>query len=102
MSKRGKFKVMIDRENEYNKWQLFIDATKEDFEIYYTSLPEASNNQLAISQAQRKKCRIDITDEDAFVYIRTVSPTVIEYVVATEDGILNETYVTAVTSLDLN
>ncbi|SOC09136.1 hypothetical protein SAMN05880501_105184 [Ureibacillus xyleni] len=101
-SKRGKFKVDIDRETPYNEWLLFIDAAEEDFELYYTSLPEATNNQLDISQVLRKKCRIDSVNEDAFVYLRKVSPTIIEYVVATEEGIQNATYSSDITTLELN
>ena len=93
---------MIDQEEEYNKWHLFIDASEEDFEIYYTSLPEASTNQLDIKQAQRKKLRIEYVDDSAFVYIRTVSPTVIEYVVADEDSILNEIYLSEITKVELS
>ncbi|OAH52820.1 MULTISPECIES: biotin/lipoyl-containing protein [Bacillaceae] len=102
MGKKGKFKTIIDREESYNKWHLFIDASEEDFEIYYTSLPEASTNQLGIKQTQRKKLRIEYVDDSAFVYIRRVSPTVLEYVVAYEDSILNEAYLSEITKVELN
>ncbi|MET1029832.1 biotin/lipoyl-containing protein [Domibacillus tundrae] len=100
--KKGKFKTVIDQEETYNTWHLFIDASEEDFEIYYTSLPEASTNQLDIKQVQRKKFRIEHVDDTAFVYIRTVRPTVIEYVVAYEDSILNEVYLSEITKVELS
>lgn len=100
--KKGKFKSVIDQEEKYNIWHLFIDASEEDFEVYYTSLPEASTNQLDIKQAQRKKFRIEHVDDSAFVYIRTVSPTVIEYVVAYEDSIINEVYLSEITKVELS
>lgn len=100
--KKGKFKTVIDQEETYNTWHLFIDASEEDFEIYYTSLPEAGTNQLDIKQAQRKKFRIEHVDDAAFVYIRTVSPTVIEYVVAYEDSILDNVYLSNITKVELS
>ncbi|MDM5332962.1 biotin/lipoyl-containing protein [Ureibacillus composti] len=102
MGKKGKFKKVIDQEDKYNIWHLFIDASEEDFEIYYTSLPEASTNQLDIKQVQRKKLRIAHVDDSAFVYIRTVSPTVIEYVVADEDSIVNNVYLSEITKVELS
>ncbi|MCI2255256.1 hypothetical protein L2D08_12850 [Domibacillus sp. PGB-M46] len=100
--KKGKFKTVIDQEEKYNTWHLFIDASEEDFEIYYTSLPEAGTSQLDIKQAQRKKFRIEHVDDSAFVFIRTISPTVIEYVVAHEDGILNGIYLSDITRVELS
>ncbi|MCY8938494.1 biotin/lipoyl-containing protein [Peribacillus frigoritolerans] len=102
IGRKGKLKTMIDQEEEYNKWHLFIDASEEDFEIYYTSLPEASTNQLDIKQAQRKKLRIEHVDDSAFVYIRTISPTVIEYVVADEGSIISGNYLSEITKVDLS
>lgn len=83
------FRVVIDREIEYQKWVYFIDASEVDFEFYYTSLPEATTNQLPIGEVHKKICRIEEANEEANVYIRVVEPTVIEYGVATEDGIKN-------------
>ncbi|OMP66275.1 biotin/lipoyl-containing protein [Domibacillus epiphyticus] len=101
-AKKGKFKTVIDPAEKYNVWHLYIDASEEDFEIYYTSLPEAGTNQLDIKQTQRKKFRIEHVDDSAFVFIRTVSPTVIEYVVANEESILNEVYLSEITKVELN
>ncbi|WP_052352936.1 acetate and sugar kinases/Hsc70/actin family protein [Neobacillus dielmonensis] len=102
MNRRGKFRVVLDREEAYNEWHEFIDASEEDFELYYTSLPEASRNQMDIHHASRKKCKIDRVDDSAFVYVRTVSPTVIEYVTATEDGITTGNFLGDIMKLELS
>lgn len=98
---KGKFIVEIDREITYGKWTTFVDAYYEDFEIYYTNLPEASSNKMSITEVLRKKCRISITSETANVYIRAVSPTVIEYVVAEDDKINKEDYLSEITQINL-
>ncbi len=45
--------------------------------------------------------KLDVTDEDALVYIRVVSPTAIEYVVAHEEGIANEKYLNDIKRIEL-
>lgn len=101
MSRKGKFKVIVDREEGYGNWHHFIDASEEDFELYYTELPEASRNQLEIQQANRRKCKINMTSDSANVYIRLVAPTRIEYVVAEDDGLKQENYLNSIMQLDL-
>ena len=93
-NKRGKFKMEIDRDTEFNKWVEFIDAYEDRFEIYYTSQPKATNNKMDIKDAMRKKCKIAVTseDEDVNVFIRFVSPSKIEYVVANRNEIGEEKY----------
>ena len=44
------------------------------------------------SAIKKRIFTIESVDENALVYIRVVSPSEIEYVVATEDGIKNEQY----------
>ncbi len=94
MSKRKKFRVVIDRDAEYNQWIDFIDASEDTFEVYYASIAMASTNQLDISDnsVKKKMLKIGVVDEDALVYIRLVNATDFEYVVATEDGIENNEY----------
>ena len=95
MSKRKKFHVLIDRNEEYNQWIDFIDASEDTFEVYYASIGMASTNQLDISDNSVKKkiLKIDVVDEDAFVFIRLVNSTDFEYVVATEEGVKNNEYI---------
>lgn len=102
--KKKNFKVEIDRETAYNKWIDFIDATVEQFEIFYTSNPSSSTNKLPIDDESIKKLlvNLDITDDDALVYIRLVSPTEIEYVVAKEDEIKKEEYLCNIKKISLD
>lgn len=101
-SKKGYFKVIIDRNNDYHKWYDFIDGDEEDFEIYYTDLPEASTNHMKIQDTKRKKCKIELTNDQARVFLRTISPTMIEYVVATEKGIQGGEYLSEIKQLELD
>lgn len=95
------FECVIDRNTPYYQWNCFIDASVEDFEIYYTSLPEAkTKNSLTIEKVKKKLCRIDETSDYADIYIRFVSPNAIEYVVAAQDGIENEQYLSEIKRLE--
>lgn len=98
---RKKFKPVIDRNIPYNKWVKFIDATEEDFELYYTNLPEATTNQLDSKDLNKKMCRIKETDKDAYVYLRAISPTVIEFVVSNEDLINEDRFLGVTQELEL-
>ena len=98
----GKFCVDISREVKYNEWQLFIDASEDEFEFYYTNLPEATTNNLSIDGLRRKNIILPIEDEEANVYIRAVSPSCIEYVVSKEEDIKNEKYMTDIEKIELS
>ena len=98
----GKFCVDISREVKYNEWQLFIDASEDEFEFYYTNLPEATTNNLSINGLKRKNIILPIEDEDANVYMRAVSPSCIEYVVSKEEDIKNEKYMTDIEKIELS
>ncbi|MGL5658852.1 MAG: hypothetical protein ACRDDK_07185 [Cetobacterium sp.] len=103
-SRKKQFKVIVGREIEYNKWIEFIDASEDKFELYYTDQPMASTNKMNIvdESIRLKRLDIDFVDEDAMVYIRLVSPSVIEYVVALEAEIKNEKYLGKVQQMQLN
>lgn len=103
-NRKKQFKVVIEREIEYNKWIEFIDASEDKFELYYTDQPMASTNKMNIvdESIRLKRLDIDFVDEDAMVYIRLVSPSVIEYVVALEAEIKNEKYLGKVQQIQLN
>jgi len=92
--RRGRFKVVVDRDIEYNEWIDFIDASEDTFELFYSSQSSVSTNKISIDDNAIKKIilKIDIVDDDALVYIRTVSPTEFEFVVALENEIENERY----------
>jgi hypothetical protein len=103
MSQRRKFRVVIDRNTEYKQWIDFIDAGEDTFEIYYASIAMASTNQLAISDPSIKKkmLKIDVIDEDASIFIRLINATEIEYVVAHEEGIENNDYLSSIKNIYL-
>lgn len=86
------FKVIIDRNIQYNEWIRFRHAKVSEFELYYTELPEATTNKLSIKEVSKKMCRTNIADENAAIYIRAVEPSLIEYTVATEEEIKNNEY----------
>lgn len=98
---RKKFNVVIGRDVEYKKWIEFIDSTENDFEIYFTDLPEAATNSLPIKGINKKMCRIDETHNDSFVYIRAVEPSVIEYVAALPEEIEEGKYISDVKQVKL-
>lgn len=94
MNKKRKFRVSIDREEEYNKWINFIDASEDTFEIYYTSIATASTNQLEISDVSIKKkmLTIDTVNDQASVFIRLKNATEFEYVVANDEAVMNNEF----------
>ena len=94
INKKKKFKVIIERDTEYKRWINFTDASIDSFEVYYTSQSIVTRNDLPISDNSIKKLILntDIEDDDAYIYIRVVSPTEFEYAVAYEDDIENEEY----------
>ena len=99
---KKKFQVILDRDISYGKWVSFIDAGEEDFEIYYTNLPEAHTNQLPIKEVSKKLCRITEVNPDADVYIRAVAPSAIEYAVATEESIADGKVLSEIVRLELS
>jgi hypothetical protein len=102
-SRKKKFKVVVDREQKYNEWVDFIDASQETFEIYYSSQSLVSTNKIPIDDNSIKKriLKIDKIDDEALIYVRTITPTAFEYVVAHEDEIDDEKYLTAIERVSL-
>lgn len=86
---------------EYHVWYNYIDAGVEDFELYYTKLPDSVNGQLDIGSVMMKRERIDIVDDNAFVFIRAVAPRTLEYVVATEEGIETGDFLSPIKKIEL-
>ena len=85
ISKRGKFKMVLDRNQvAYGQWVRLIDAGVADFEIYYTSLPNAAKMAITETGIYNKRCRLSETNESADVFIRCVddSPEDIEYCIS--------------------
>ena len=72
-------------EIDYKKWVPFQGATREVVRIYYTNNPmaDAKLEQLSIENVPYKEINIEVK-EDAYLFIRTVEPDMVEYVVAKE------------------
>ena len=103
-SRKRKFKVIVDKNESFNKWICFVDASIDEFEIFYSSSPKVSNNQIAINDDAIRKMiiKLDVIDDNALVYIRLVSPTTVEYVVAYEDRIQQNDYLSEVKKINFS
>lgn len=103
-NKKKMFSVVIDRDTDFNKWIEYIDAAEKRFEIYYTEQPTAGLNRLSImdESIKLKRVDIDIVNEDAMVYFRIVSPSIVEYTVALPNKIESEEYLGDIYQLQLN
>ncbi len=102
INKKKKFKVLIDKEIKYNQWYKFIHAVNNDFEIYYSMLPTATTGNLGIQDAQRQCATIETTDENGFIWIRAVSPSLIQYTVAKDKEINKSIKENQIYTLELN
>ncbi|OOF08151.1 molecular chaperone DnaK [Salinivibrio sp. PR5] len=102
-NRKKKFKPLIERDVNFNEWIDFTYADYQTFEIFYTDQPSTSTGQVAISDTSIKKkvIKLDTTDDDALVFIRVVSPTAIEYVIANEDDIHNDIYLNEINRIEL-
>lgn len=102
-ARKGKFKPLIDREVTFNQWVEFTYADYQKFEIYYTDQPSCSTGQMAINDPSIKKktVKLDLTDEHASVYLRVISPSEIEYVIALPDQISTNHYLNSIQSIQL-
>ena len=90
----GHFHVRIGKQVPYQSWAAFCYADEEDFEIYYTSEPQAIENQMPPEAVKHVNCRIEADDvsdaDDTMIYIRKVKPDMIEYAVGTEEDFSQE------------
>ena len=98
---RRNFRMMFDRNIEYNKWIKFIKATSEmeTFEFYYTELPECTSGELEIknnSAIRKKKCLLDKSEDNANVYFRFISPSQLEYVVTNDEMLEEGKYISSI------
>ncbi len=88
-NKKRKFKPIIDRNTKFNVWYPFIDAG-DNFDIFYTNLPEAVSNQMNIQKAKRITIQISEPDSEKIVFIRAVKSNVIEYRIARNESELSD------------
>lgn len=83
--KKGKFRLIIDRNAKMKTWYKFIDAGGA-FDILYTDRPEAATGNAPMTIAKQKHISIEHPDPNAFVYIRPVESRVIEYMIARDES----------------
>ncbi|GMT38644.1 hypothetical protein NHP20013_07230 [Helicobacter bizzozeronii] len=102
-SKKRKFYTLIDRDHPYNKWVKFLDASESQFEVYYTTQASAANNHLGLEDHAIKKKSLEtgVSNPHAFIFIRLVSPSAFEFVVATDEGLADENYLSSVQKVEL-
>lgn len=86
--KKGKFRLVIDRNAKLKTWYKFIDAGGA-FDILYTDRPEAAMGDAPMTIAKQKHIPIGHPDKTAAVYIRPIESKVIEYVIAHDENDLN-------------
>lgn len=103
ISKKKRFYPVSDRDLPYGEWREFIDASEQDFSIYYSDLPEASAKTLAIQAVNRKNLRIAAPHDKGIVGYRAVNPSAIEYAVAeTLEKLQQGDYIEAPVRIDLS
>ncbi|MBP1565459.1 MAG: hypothetical protein J6A58_06885 [Oscillospiraceae bacterium] len=95
-----KFICDITNKNLKSKWIEFGFADASRIEIYYTDMPESTENALPIHITNKKIIRIKKIFENASLYVRVKSQNSLEYVISTPDGILSDDYLTEVSVLE--
>ena len=84
----NQFTVRIGKEVAYGVWAYFTAADEPEFELYYSSEPRALQGVLSVSKVSMVRCLIDEEeaddDETVGIYIRKVTPNLIEYAVGRE------------------
>lgn len=81
----GHFQALITRDTPYGQWHEYYDAGVADFEFYYTTSPTAGR-RVMLPMTETKVCGRQLPDnavnEDWSIFLRAVSPSELEYVVA--------------------
>lgn len=99
--KKNTFAVISDTSLPYNQWTFLCDASSQDFSFYYTSHAEAAKGDMNIFDVYKKNCRLKQAYNDASIYYRAVSPTVIEYVVISSENFSSDKYLEDAVKIDL-
>ncbi|OON96692.1 MAG: hypothetical protein ATN36_05000 [Epulopiscium sp. Nele67-Bin005] len=88
VDRKNNFEPMLSPYSNYEDWIKFIDASEKVFEMYYTTTPEASTNTLKIAETTKLRVRLEneYDDDNIDVYVRPISPSAIEYMVASVEG----------------
>ncbi|WP_240451692.1 hypothetical protein [Helicobacter sp. L8] len=102
-SKKRKFYTLVARNQPYNQWVQFLDASESHFEVYYTGHASASTNTLSLEDSAIKKKALEtgMVSDRAFIFVRLVSPSEFEFVVATQEGLESGEYLSEVVRVEL-
>lgn len=96
IKKRNAFKNKVSKNTGYGEWVRLVNAQIREFEIYYSSLPEALTGSLPITDTSIKKKNLRIAeasdDQNVSIYIRATKPSTMEYCVASAEGIQKGEY----------
>ena len=82
---RKKLRVVLSPETKYNSPQYLLNVTAKVFDLYYTTLPEASNDKLPIDKVKRKRVKLNEKYEDAKIYIESIGAETLKYIISQKD-----------------
>ena len=89
---RKKFKPVLTPQTGYNNFVYLLNVTADVFDLYYSSLPEASEGKMPIDKAKKERVRLEKEYEDGEkIYVRAISADTLEYVI-TKDDIIEKNY----------
>ena len=84
--KKKKLKPILNPNIDYNDFKLFSYVKSDVFNIYYTTLPEASEGNFSIKDAKRIRIPLNAEyDSDTQIYIKAVGADTIEYAITKKD-----------------
>ena len=84
--KKKKLKPVLNPSVEYDTFNLFSYIKSDVFNIYYTTLPEASEEKMPIENVKRVRVSLNKEyDSETMIYIKAVGADTIEYVVTEKD-----------------
>ncbi|MDD6826229.1 MAG: hypothetical protein PUE12_09010 [Oscillospiraceae bacterium] len=86
IERRGKFKVILDRNKvDYGKW-IRLGVARSDFEFYYSTLPAIYDMSPDEDSVPLKHCYAENVNPDSDIYIRAVGPNKLEYCIVDKDS----------------
>ncbi|WP_233704568.1 molecular chaperone DnaK [Helicobacter bizzozeronii] len=99
--RKQKFEIVLERDQTYQEWVKFLDASESRFELYYTLQTNPYNCHLSDPAIKKKSLETGVSNPHAFIFIRLVSPSAFEFVVATDEGRANESYLSPIQKVEL-
>ncbi|WP_285651954.1 molecular chaperone DnaK [Helicobacter ailurogastricus] len=99
--RKQKFEIVLERDQAYQEWVKFLDASESRFELYYTLQTNPYNCHLSDPAIKKKSLETGVSNPHAFIFIRLVSPGAFEFVVATDEGLADENYLSPIQKVEL-